>query len=153
MIKYLVKIIKDFPEKIVKTATTGGGANLYKIRDPDDPNLPHDFYLPEEQAVAFHHTLAQLLFASQRARRDLQPYVSFLSKRVKKPDRDDWGKMKRLLQYIKGTLHMKLTLEIDDTGEIHWLIDSSHQCHKDCKGQTGAGMTMGKGAILSGSLG
>ena len=38
-------------------------------------------------------------------------------------------------------------------GELHWLIDSSHQCHDDCKGQSGAGMTMGKGAILSGSAG
>ena len=48
---------------------------------------------------------------------------------------------------------MKLILEIDNTGVIHWLIDSSHQCHEDCKGQTSAGMTMGKGTILSGSLG
>ena len=41
---------------------------------------------------------------------------------------------------------MKLILEIDDMGVIRWLIDSSHQCHDDCKGQTGAGMMMGKGA-------
>ena len=72
---------------------------------------------------------------------------------MKRPDRDDWGEMKRLLQYVKGTLHMKLILEIDDMGVIRWLIDSSHQCHDDCKGQTGAGMTMGKGTMLSGSLG
>ena len=77
MIKYLANVIEEFPEKIDKTAATGGGDNLYKIRDPDDPNLPHDFYLPEKQAQAFHHTLAQLLFVSQRPRRDLQPYVSF----------------------------------------------------------------------------
>ena len=64
MIKYMAQIIADFPEKIDKTATTGGGDNLYKIRDPDDPNLPQDFYLPEQLAQAFHHTLAQLLFAS-----------------------------------------------------------------------------------------
>ena len=112
MIKYLANVIEEFPEKIDKTATTGGGDNLYKIRDPDDPKLPHDFYLPEKQAQAFHHTLAQLLFVSQWPRRDLQPYVSFLSKRVKRPDQDNWEKMKWLLQYVKGTLHMKLTLKI-----------------------------------------
>ena len=48
---------------------------------------------------------------------------------------------------------MKLVLEIDGMGVLNWLIDSSHQCHDNCKGKTGAGMTMGKGAILSGSVG
>ena len=54
---------------------------------------------------------------------------------------------------LNAAPNMKLILEIDDMGVIRWLIDFSHQCYDDCKGQTGAGMTMGKGAMLSGSLG
>ena len=41
---------------------------------------------------------------------------------------------------------MKLVLEIDNMEVVDWLIDSSNQCYD-------AGMTMGKGAILSGSVG
>ena len=31
--------------------------------------------------------------------------ISFLTKRVKNPDEDDWGKLKKVLKYLKGTLH------------------------------------------------
>ena len=50
--------------------------------------------LPEEQAMAFHHATAQLLFLSARARRDIQPTTAFLTTRVQRPDEDDWGKVK-----------------------------------------------------------
>jgi hypothetical protein len=53
--------------------------------------------------VAFHHTTAQLLFMATRARQDIQTIVSFLMTRVKKPDKDDWGKLKKsvtILFYI-----------------------------------------------------
>ena len=54
--------------------------------------------LPEEQAVTFHHVTAQLLFVSQRARRDIQTAVAFLTTRVKEPDEDDWGNTKTIKQ-------------------------------------------------------
>ena len=57
--------------------------------------------LPEEQAHAFHHTVAQLLFTSMRARPDILTVVSFLTKRVREPDEDDWGKIKQVLKYLK----------------------------------------------------
>jgi hypothetical protein len=40
---------------------------------------------------------------------------------------------------------------VDDLKEAKWYIDASHNVHWDCKGQTGGGMTLGKGACLSGS--
>ena len=40
--------------------------------------------------------------------------VSFLTNRVKKPDEDDWGELKRVLCYLKGIEHMKLTLSVDN---------------------------------------
>jgi hypothetical protein len=47
-------------------------------------------WLSEEHAQHFHHAVAQVLFLSVTA-------VSFLTTRVKKPDKDDWGKLKRVL--------------------------------------------------------
>ena len=105
--------------------------------------------LPEEQAQAFHHSTAQLLFLAMRARPDVQPVVSFLTKRVRAPDEDDWGKLKNCLKYLKGMLHMKLYLTADLLSIIHWWVDAAYGVHWDCKGHTGAMMSMGKGAILS----
>ena len=117
---------------------------LFKIREKCDATQ-----LPEEFAVIFHHTVAQLLFVSQRARHDIQTPVSFLTKRVKAPDRDDWNKLVRCLQYIKATIHMKLTLGVDSLSILNWFIDSAHQVHEDCKGHTGQAQALGQGAVIS----
>ena len=90
MIKYLCKILEDFLENITKSSVTPAADYLFKIRDDEEVKK-----LPEDLAIAFHHTVAQLLFLSQRARRDAQLPVSFLTKRVKSPDRDDWNKLVR----------------------------------------------------------
>ena len=58
------------------------------IRDNEDARK-----LNEEQALAFHHTVAQLLFMAMRARRDIQMAVAFLTTRVQSPDEEDWGKL------------------------------------------------------------
>jgi len=58
--------------------------------------------------MIFHRTVAQLLFFCTRARRDIRTAVGFLSTRVKNPDEDDWGKVKRILKYLKGTKSLKL---------------------------------------------
>jgi hypothetical protein len=108
MIEYIKNMIKEFPEEIVGTKTSPAADHLFKVRDPALAKL-----LPEEQAMAFHHTTAQLLFLSARARRDIQPVTAFLTTRVREPDEDDWGKVKRVVGYLKGTLHMPLILSAE----------------------------------------
>ena len=78
--------------------------------------------------------------------------VSFLTTRVQSPDEDDWGKLRRILQYLKGTLYLKLRLEVTSLEESEWFVDASHGVHWDCKGQTGASLTLGKGALINASL-
>jgi hypothetical protein len=144
MIKYLKKIFVAFPEDITSTAETPAAEHLFKVADEKNTTL-----LPEEQAQAFHHTTAQLLFLAMRARPDIQTAVSFLTKRVRAPDEHDWGKLKRVLRYLKGTMHMKLTLSVDNMTTICWYIDASYGAHMDLKGHTGMMMTFGKGAAMS----
>jgi hypothetical protein len=81
--------------------------------------------------------------------RDIQTAVSFLTTRVKKPDEDEWGELKRILKYLKGTMHMRLRLSVDDLGIIRSWVDASYNVHEDCKGQTGAMMSLGRGAPMS----
>ncbi len=104
----------------------------------------------EELAETFHHTVYQLLFAASRARRDIQMAVSFFTTRVKDPDKDDWGKLVRVLKYLNGTWIMKLILSADEMNfTINWYIDGSHQVHEDCRGQIGCLTKMGKGVACS----
>ena len=105
--------------------------------------------LPEEQARAFHRSTAQLLFLSQRARPDMQTLASFLTKRVRSPDEDYWGKLRRGLMYLKGTLHMKLNITVDSLTTIKWYVDALYGVHSDCKGHTGMMMTLGAGASMA----
>ena len=127
MIKYLDKVLEEFTEDIQSTSATPATDHLFQIREETEAK-----YLPEEQAVVFHHTVAHLLFMSARARRDTQTAVAFLTTRVKKPDEDDWGKLKRLLSYLKGIRNLKLTLSVDSMSIIKWWVDASYNTHDDC---------------------
>ena len=109
MIKYIDKIFKGFSEDIGTPAADPAAKHLFQVREDGEAQ-----YLSEEKAQEFHTVVAQLLFLCNRARRDIQVAVAFLITRVKKPDVDDWGKLRRVLKYLKGTKHMKLTLTMDD---------------------------------------
>ena len=140
MVPFLKKIIEDFPERITGSAATPATDRLFDVRDDSERIL-----LDEERARAFHHAVAQYLFATIRYRRDVATTVAFLCTRVREPDEDDWGKLKRLLKYTRGTLYLPLTLEVDDLRLISWWVDASFAIHPDCKGHTGAMMSLGKG--------
>ena len=145
MIPYLSKIIKTFPEKITGAASSPAADHLFKVRPPSEALL-----LTEDLATAYHHTTAQLLFLS-RVRRDIQSTVAFLTTRVKHPDEDDWGKLKRLLRYLNGTQFLRHSLRADSITNIIWYIDASFQTHDDTHGHTGSILTFGGGATTSSS--
>ena len=69
--------------------------------------------------------------------------------RVKAPDEDDWKKLKRVLTYLRGTVYLPLRIKVDEIGVIKWWVDASYAVHGDCRGHTGATMSMGSGSITS----
>lgn len=146
VIKHLREIVRDFPESLNGSAAMPSVDHLFKIRDETEAEC-----LPEEQAIACHHTVAQLLFLSQRPRRDFQTDVPLFTARTKKPDEDDWGKLRRCLLCSKGMRHLNLTLSVDEDGVMKWWVAVSHCAHADCKGHTRHMMNLSKGAVISGS--
>jgi hypothetical protein len=74
--------------------------------------------------------------------------VAFLTTRVKSPDKDDWGKLKRVLKYLNGTKYLKLRLSVENVGMLKWYVDGLHSVHP-CRGHGGALFSMGKGATTS----
>jgi hypothetical protein len=129
---------------ITGKAVTPAVDHLFTIRDEKETRL-----LEKERALAFHHTVVQLLFMLMRARRDIQTAVAFLMTKVKCPDKDDWGKLKQVLKYLNGTKYLRLNLSVDDLGLLKWYVDASHNVHWDCRGHGGAMFTLGKGAMSS----
>jgi hypothetical protein len=65
MIKYIKIIIAKFLEEITAAQTSPAADHLFTVRDKLLANP-----LTEEQAKAFHHTTAQLLFLSTRVHRN-----------------------------------------------------------------------------------
>jgi hypothetical protein len=62
MMEYIKNIIKDFPEEITGIKMSPAADHLFTVRDPSLAKV-----LLEEQAMAFHRAMAQLLFLSARA--------------------------------------------------------------------------------------
>ncbi len=124
---YLRKVIKEFPEEIMGVYATPVSDHLFKVQEDR-------MKLSKELAEVFHHPVYQLLFAANRARRDIQTAVSFLTTWVKTPDQDDWGKLVWVMKYLNGTRYMKLILSADEMKfTIHWYVDGSHLVHRDCR--------------------
>ncbi len=124
MIAYIKNVIAEFPEIISGKSPMPAADHLFQIRDEKDAKP-----LEEERALAFHHTIAQLLFMAIRARRDIQTAVAFLTTQVKSPDKDDWGKLKRVLKYLNDIKYLKLNLSVDSLGVLKWFVDGSYNVH------------------------
>ena len=144
MIKYLQKITEEFPETLRGAKASPARDNLFEIREEGNRKL-----MPEEQASHFHRTVTQLTFLCMRARPDVQTLVSFLTTRVKEPNKDDWGKLRHRMMYLKGMLYMKRCMAAESLCIIKCWVDASYGVHWDSKMHTGAIMSMGKGAMVN----
>ena len=80
-------------------------------------------------------------------RQNIQTAVEFLCTRVKDPDKDDHKKLTNVMQYIRNTKNMTLTIELG--GEAKWWVDSSYAAHPEMKSNPGIYMTLGKGAMYT----
>ena len=142
MIDYIQSVIAEMPDEMIGTAATPAADHLFNVHE--EPVL-----LDKIRSDLYHKIVMQLQYLSQRARPDLRTAVSFMCKRVTKPDEDDWKKLTRAMRYLQATISLKLRLAADGSGNIEWYIDASHAVHFDMKGHTGGTLTMGKGSIYS----
>ena len=130
-----------FLDDITRDAATPATPYLFKNRGAKD--------LDEKRADNFHSVTALLLFISRRSRLDIQTAVAYLCTRVAKPNEDDWKKLKRVLQYLRGTIALVLTLGADDIANMQAWVDVAYAVHEDCKSHTGGVMSWGWGVVLS----
>ena len=141
MKKHIKKAFDMFQEDIVRNAATPASSHLFKTRD--SPKLD------EGKAENFHSVTALLLFISRRCRLDIQTAGGFLTTKVSEPDEDDWKKLKRVLQYLRGTIDLVLTIGADDITKAKSWVDVSYAIHNDCRSHTGGAMSWGWGVLLT----
>ena len=85
--------------------------------------------LPEDVTAEFHTIAAKTLSVTKRARPDPCLAVAFLTTRVRAPDRDDWEKLRRLIEYLRRDNSCPLVLGADNNGLILWYVDASFAVH------------------------
>ena len=78
---------------------------------------------------------------------DIQTAIGFLCTRVAEPKEDNWIKLKRVLQYLRGTLDMVLVLGADDLTDMKSWVDVSYGVHDDCRSHTGGALSWGWGIV------
>ena len=67
----------------------------------NDQLMKVDYDSPSLDAELFHRHVARLLFASKRARPDIQVCVAFLCTRVKSPNKQDYKKLRKVISYLQ----------------------------------------------------
>jgi hypothetical protein len=85
------------------TKSSAAPENLIKI-DEDCEKLSQD------KAVVFHNLVAKTSYTTKRARPNTCTAIAFLTTRIRNPDKDDWKKFVHLMQYLRGTRTLPLTL-------------------------------------------
>lgn len=145
MLDYIEETLKMFEKVAPKDSGTKSSAapkDLFITNDKCDKLEPN-------MKETFHSLVAKILFATKRARPDTGTAISFLTTRVREPDKDDWRKLVHLMKYLRGTKDMPLILSANGSGVLKWHVDGSYTVHPNMRGHTGGGLTMGQGCPIS----
>ena len=143
MFDFLEDIVVEAPDDLKSGwSCYPGNGNLFKV----DKGSP---LLSPERSDLFHCLVARLLFATKRARPNLQVCIAFLCIRFKAPTEEDYAKLGRVITYLSETIHLPLVIGADSSGIMTWNVDASFAVHPDCKSHTGASLTLGHGSLLS----
>jgi hypothetical protein len=138
---YLEEAIVDSGLKVARTAATPAKRDLFET----DKNAQ---VLNKRDAELFHSVAAKLLYVAIRARMDILLPVIFLCTRVSRSTVQDQDKLKRVLEYLNGTLDYKYTIGSDNMGSIRTWVDASYAVHPDMKSHTGGLISFGTGGLM-----
>ena len=140
MMEYIKECFVAYGEEIGKGVNTPSKRDLFHIDGEAKA-------LSEAKMDIFHHIVAKLLYVSKRARVDIDLTISFLCTRVSRSTDEDWLKLRRLLEYLFGTIDMARIIGANGLDLMETYVDASYAVHHDMRGHTGGLMTMGVGVI------
>lgn len=141
---YIHGMLEEFPYPVPSLNKPPWNERLIKVATESRK-------LDDERRSIFHTFTMKAMFLCKRGRPDIELAVSFFATRVQAPTENDWGKLIRLMGFLKGTVGEVLTLQADDNMKMIWSIDVAFAVHNDMKSHTGAVMSFGNGALCSSS--
>jgi hypothetical protein len=118
MIKHMEDIIETFEKAKLKfnggfvkaklkkksrssTQVTAAPKNLFEVNEECKA-------LQDSDREAFHKVVAKSLYVAKRARPDKNTAISFLTKRVQRPNHKDWEKLEHMIKYLASTRKLAL---------------------------------------------
>jgi hypothetical protein len=138
---YLREAIAESELGIKRQAATPATRELFEV----DEKAAR---LPERRSDVFHRIVTKLLYVAIRARMDMLLAVGFLCTRVSKSTVEDEGKLRRLLEYINGSIDKEYILGADDLERIRTWVDASYAVHPDMRSHTGGVISFGRGGLI-----
>ena len=140
MKSYLKEAIRDSQLGITRSATTPAQKNLF---DVDSAST----FLDPRNAILFRSIVCKLLYVARYGRPDLLTAVCFLATRVSQPVEQDERKLRRLLEYIHGSIDLTLTIGATDLQHLHTWVDASYGVHPNMRSHTGGLVSFGIGGL------
>ena len=102
---------------------------------------------------SFHHAVSSFggpsSFLTKQACLDILTVVAFLTTRVQAPDWDDYKKLAKVLNYLRNTRDLILTLEASNAGAAEWWIDGAFGNHSNMWSHTAGCLSLGRGIVSS----
>jgi hypothetical protein len=142
MAEYIAETLREFPGKLRKSSATPARGDLQQIDNSSKP-------LDKEHSEIFHSLVMKLMFLCQRSRLDITTAISFLCTRVQSPTEEDWAKLKRVLEFLNGSINDPMILGAESLEELLNFVDVSFAVHQDMKSHTGGAASFGRGVFMS----
>jgi Reverse transcriptase (RNA-dependent DNA polymerase) len=142
MTDYANNAVKLFEETYgeLTVAKVPANENIFKVDESSG-------MLNKTQATDYVSHVMRLQYLGKHQRYDILFPLSILNKRVKGPTNKDWGDLKRLMQYVKGTRDKPLILKAGNLDRVTGYIDAAFSVHPDMKGHAGVVVLLGNAPI------
>jgi hypothetical protein len=101
--------------------------------------------LNQDKAVGFHNLVVKTFYANKWASPYTCTAITFLTTRVRAPDKDDWTKFVHLMRYIRGTHMMPLILSVNGSDILKWWVDALFAVHHNMHGHSRGRLSLGQG--------
>ena len=116
MIDYIDEIISAFDKAEPRgngIRTSNTPEDLYKV-DEDCENI-----IPEKAKI-FHNIVAKTLYTKKWERPDTCTAVAFLTTRVRKTNKYDWGKLINIMNYTRSMIYLPLITRTNVSVLLKW---------------------------------
>jgi len=142
----LKEVIDDYAEEVKVSYSTPAKNSLFET-DENSKILDHN------RKEKFHSTVQKLLYIGKHGRPDILLAIGFLTTRVNVPTEEDFGKLVRVVGYLRGTLDLVLTYRIpprktESCNVFEAYIDASYGVHVDMKSHSGLAIFLYGNIIL-----